>query len=387
MHLAIAAAFVIFGAIGMSVLIAGKARIEKSRPTAPVHVVRTIKIRTVSQSIHIRGEGTVRPLQEIALAPQVGGKIVYVSPTLVNGGAFSKGEVLLRIEPVDYRLTVTLAMASVKDAESKLQLTRELAAASRKEWHIHNSNSSGTAIKPPPLVAKEPQLTAARARLEADRASLRKALLDLERTELKAPFDGRVSQENVDIGQYVSPGQSLATLFSTGTAEIAVPLDDADLFWIHVPGFTPGDGAGSEAVIRVRFAGRDLTWPGEVVRAEGKMDVRTRMVKVVIQVKKPYAGRPPLAAGLFVTVDIEGRTLPHAAVIPRTALREGNVVWVVGKDGRLRFSKVDVARIYREKVMVKSGLKNGERVVISSLRTVSDGMIVHIAPVEERDRQ
>ena len=385
MHFAIAAAFVILGVIGMSALIAGKARIEKSRPLVPVHVVRTIKIRTMSQSIHIRGEGTVRPLQEIALSPQVGGKIVYVSPALVNGGAFSKGEVLLRIEPVDYRLTVTLAQAMVKDAESKLQLTRELAAASRKEWHIHNSNSSGMAIKPPPLVAKEPQLTAARARLEADRASLRKALLDLERAELKAPFDGRVSQENVDIGQYVSPGQSLATLFSTGTAEIAVPLDDADLFWIHVPGFTPGDGTGSGAVIRVRFAGRNLTWPGEVVRAEGKIDVRTRMVNVVIQVKKPYAGRPPLAAGLFVTVDIEGRTLPHAAVIPRTALREGNVVWVVEKDGRLRFRKVDVARVYREKVMLKSGLKNRERIVISSLRTVSDGTIVHIAPVEERD--
>ena len=349
-------------------------------------MVRTVKIKTGSQPVRIQGEGTVRPLREINLVPQVDGKVIYVSPSLVNGGEFSKGETLLRIDPVDYELAVTLAKAKVKEAESRLKLAQEEAAAAQEEWRLHRAGGSKAKIKPPPLVAKEPQLAAAQAGLEADRANLSRALLDLARTELKAPFDGRVSQENVDIGQYVSSGQALAVLYSTEAAEIVLPLENEDLFWFHVPGFTHGDGPGSGAMVRARIAGWDLTWPAKVVRTEGKLDERTRMMNVVVRVEKPYAKKPPLAVGLFVTVDIEGHPLPDGAVIPRTALRQGKLVWVVDKGGRLRFRKVDVARVHGDEVMVQDGLKDGERVVITPLKAVTDGMAVRSIPVQEGER-
>jgi RND family efflux transporter MFP subunit len=381
LHITVTIVLVVTGAAGMRALTASKAELEKRRPSAPIPLVRTIGVTAGPHAVTIQGEGTVQPLQEIQLVPEVDGKVVDVSPALVDGGEFSRGDTLLRIEPVDYQLAVTLAQAKVKAAESNLQLAEEEAAAAEEEWRMLYSGNPEAEPGPPPLVAKEPQLAAAQAKLEADKADLRKAQLNLERTELMAPFDGRVSQENVDLGQYVSPGQPLATLYATEAAEVVIPLEDESLFWFHVPGFTEGQGPGSPATVRARIGGRDLSWAGGVVRAEGKLDARTRMINVIIRVDKPYATRPPLAMGLFVTVEIEGRHLPKAAVIPRPALREDDVVWVTDEENRLRFRKVDVARVQGDKVVVEAGLKDGERVVITPLKAVTDGMTIRHVPV------
>ncbi len=386
LHLTITIVLVALGAMGFGALRASKPQLKKQKPPKPTPVVRTTKIKTGPQSVHILGEGTVKPLRQISLVPQVGGKVVYISSALVDGGQFRKDDTLLRIEPVDYQLAVTLAKAKVTNSESTLRVAEEESAAAQEEWRLLHSSDPKANTKPPPLVAKEPQLAAARAKLEADRADLRKAFLNLERTKLKAPFHGRVSQENVDVGQYVSHGQSLGTLYSTEAAEIVVPLEDESLLWFHVPDFTPGDGPGSQAVVRAKFAGQAQSWTGEVVRAAGELDARTRMVNVIVRVKKPYAKKPPLAVGLFVTVDIKGRTLPHATMIPRAALRERDQVWVVDEERRLRFRRVDVARIQGEKVLVTSGLKDGEMVVISPLKVVTDGMAVRTILSGEGDR-
>ena len=376
LHIVVALALVVLGVLGMLALKSSKPQIKKQKRAVPAPMVRTIEVKTGPQSVHITGEGTVKPLQKIDLVPQVTGKVVYASPALVNGGAFRKGETLLRIDPVDYRLAVTLARAKVKNAESLLQLAEEEAAAAGQEWRLYHAEGSKPDSKPPPLVAKEPQLAAAKARLEADRADFSIAMLNLERTELKAPFKGRVDQENVDAGQYVSVGKALASIYSTEAAEIVVPLEDEKTFWFHIPGFTPGKGPGSLAMVLARVAGQERTWPAKVVRTEGKLDERTRMINVVVQVEKPYAKKPPLAVGLFVTIDIEGRTLHKAAIIPRSALHQDNTVWVVDKDDRIRFRKVAVALLQGDEAIIMDGLEDGERLVITPLKAVTDGMAV-----------
>ena len=374
--------FIGIGALVFVVLSATKPKLERTQPPVPKPVVSVTRIKARPQGVIIKGEGTVRPLREIQLVPQVNGKVVFVSRALVDGGEFQKGDVLLRIDPVDYQLALTLAQARVKDSESNLKVTEEEAAVSQEEWRLlYEADPKNKQI--PALVAKEPQLAAAKAKLAADQADLQKAKLNLERTEITAPFDCRVAEENVDIGQYVSTGQPLATLFSTNQAEIVVPFEDADLYWFHVPGFTPGDGPGSVVSVSTRVAGRESFWPGRVVRAEGKLDERTRMINVVIRVDKPYETKPPLAAGLFVTVDIEGRTLENAVMLPRAALRENNVVWVVDQNGELTFRKVSVARLTPDAVLLSGGLKDGEMVVVTSLKAATDGMKVRFLEVQE----
>lgn len=383
-HFIVTVVFIGIGALVFVILTATKPKLERTQPPAPKPMVRVAKVKTRPQVVVINGEGTVRPLREIQLVPQVNGKVIFASRALVDGGEFKKGDLLLRIDPLDYQLAVTLAQAQVKDSESKLKVAEEEAAASREEWLLlYKADAKDNQI--PALVAKEPQLAAARAKLAADRADLQKAQLNLERTELKAPFDGRVSDENVDIGQYISTGQTLATLFSTNQAEIVVPFEDEDLYWFHVPGFTPGDGLGSAVSVNTRVAGREAFWPGRVVRAEGKLDERTRMINVVIRVDKPYETKPPLAAGLFVTVDIEGRTMENATMIPRAALRSNNVVWVVDINGQLTFRKVSVARLTPEAALLEGGLNDGEMVVVSTLSAVTDGMKVRVQQAQKEN--
>ena len=374
------------GAFGMIKLTESKPQMKKRKMATPLPMARTLVVETASKAMVVRGEGTVTPLREIDLVPQVKGKVVFLSPAMINGGAFKKGETLLRIEPEDYRLAVTLQKSKIMNAQSLLRLAEEEAEAAREEWQQLYQDEQKEGREPSSLVLKQPQLAAARAKLAADEAHLRNARLALERTDIKAPFNGRVEKEDVGLGQYVRSGEELATLFSTDVVEIVVPLEDESLFWFHVPGFTPGKGEGAVATVQARLAGRTREWNGRVVRAEGKMDERTRMVRVVVRVDKPYAARPPLAVGLFVKVEIKGRQIPDLAIIPRSALHQGGIVWVVDTDDRLHYRKVQVARIDGEQVQIQKGLKSGEQIVISHLKTVTDGMTIRPAPQREENQ-
>lgn len=377
-HVLLALAVLVVGIAGLKALLASKKEMKKTVPPPPIPVVRTMAVKMKAHEVVLLGQGTVAPEKEIQVVPQVAGKIVRVSDALVNGGAFQKGDLLLAIDPADYEIAVTLAEARLKDAESKFQLAEEEAASARWEWRQFNPEG-----EPPPLVAKEPQLAAARALLAAERANLEKARLDLSRTRIHAPFSGRVAQESADVGQYVSPGQVLANIYSIEAAEISVPMEGKDLFWFHVPGFTPGDGPGAAAIVKGSIAGKAVTMEGVVVRSEGRLDAATRMVKVIVRVENPYDRLPPLANGLFVQVEIQGRRIENAAPIPRAAVRAGGTVWVVNPEGILSFRNIEIARYDTDSALVTGGLVDGEEIVISPIKAVSDGMKVRGAGIEK----
>ncbi|MBW2094607.1 MAG: biotin/lipoyl-binding protein, partial [Deltaproteobacteria bacterium] len=145
------------GVFGMQKITASRQDVKRRKPPVPVPTVRVMDVKATSHRVVIEGEGTVRPLDEIRLIPQVGGKVISISPALVNGGQFSKGDVLLRIDPVDYQLALALAEAKVKDGESRLQIAQEESAAAKEEWRINHPGGSKKILDPPPLVAKEPQ--------------------------------------------------------------------------------------------------------------------------------------------------------------------------------------------------------------------------------------
>lgn len=358
--------------VGFKKLKAGKKEIEKQPPEISLPIVRTITVETTPMQMTITGQGSAKPVQETQLVAQVSGKVIEVSPHLVNGGFIKKGNFLISIEPADYEIAVTLAEARVMEGESIYKQALEESAAAAEEWRRHNPDE-----EPPPLVLKEPQLAAVRAKLEAERANLKEARLNLARTHLTAPFNARVASENVDIGQYVTPGQSLALLHATDAAEIVIPLEDEDLFWFDVPGFTTDRAAGAMADVKATVAGKTVTWPGRVVRSEGRIDETSRMHKIVINVEAPYGSFPPLVAGQFAEVSISGKTVDRATVIPRSALHDNHIVWVVDPESsRLQFRNVDIVRTSQNGVVIKDSLKSGEQVVTSPLKTVSDGMKV-----------
>ena len=370
-QIVLAIGLIIAGIAGCQVLKASRPPMKRLATQRSDPMARVVAVKSEEILVPIEGYGTVKPEKQIKLVPQVSGKIMSVSTQLVDGGKFKKGEVLAVIDPSDYEIAVTLAKARVQDAEGRLILQQQEANVARSDWKELHPNK---AI--PSLVAKEPQLKTAQANLEAVKAELEKAQLNLSRTRLTAPFDGRVTEKSVDIGQYVSPGQSLAVLYSTEAAEIVIPLESKNLFWIDVPGFTTSGDKGSAVDISADIGGQNLSWTGIVSRAEGRMDEKTRMINVVVTVEKPYEQYPPLAMGLFVRTIIKGKPVENGIVIPRSALHQDNIVWVVDDKGQLSFRPVEIALKMYEGIVIKNGLSDGEKVVVSAIKDVTDGMKV-----------
>lgn len=345
---------------------------ERQQTEEPLPIVRAVPVTIKDMKMKIVSEGTVRPLAETRIVPQVGGKVISVSDNLVNGGSFKEGDLMLEVEPEDYEIALILARAGLREAESSYQTALQESKAAASEWKKVHPDT-----EPPDLVARKPQLQAALASRQAREADVKKARLDLERTKIYAPFDCRVSEEQVDKGQYVSFGQAVATLYSTEAVELVVPVESSELSWFDVPGFTSEREKGSPAEVCAEVAGRMHTWEGEVVRAQGKIDEKTRMVNVVIKVADPYETVPPLVPGQFAEVKISGRTVRDAAVIPRAALREENTVWAVSRESnRLHIRTVDVVYMGPQGAVVRDGLKSGESVAVSTLKGVTDGMEV-----------
>ena len=367
----------------------GAWRMVETRPEIlkkPVEmVVPTVRVVTVKPE-HLRlsvySQGTVTARTVTDLIPEISGKVLYVSPSLAAGGFFKEGEVLLRIDPKDYELALTRAGAEVAQAELRLEQERAEADVAEKEWE-----KLGGGVDASPLVLREPQVAQVTAALQAARAALEQAKLDLERTEVKAPFNGRVRRESVDVGQYVSRGASLAQLYSIDVAEVRLPLPDEDLAYVNIPLSyrydENSDSAGPEVLLRADWAGSEYVWNGKIVRTEGEIDAATRMLYAVAQVKDPYARgndpkRPPLAVGMFVRAEILGNLLPGAVVLPRVALHGSDTVYVIDSENRLRFRRVEVFKRERETVIVRSGLEARDVVCISPLETVADGMEVRV---------
>ena len=363
------------GFMGMKALTSQKKQLKKKAIQASVPSVETLTIATADHQVVVSGEGTVKPLKEISIIPQVGGKVLDISPDLVNGGAFKKDDMLIRIDPSDYALAVTMARAGLKAAESALMLAEASSNTAKEEWELHEKERQGRDEKPSDLVLKRPQLLAAQAKLEAEQANLDKALLNLNRTTIRAPFSGKVSQKLVDAGQVINVGQTVATIFSDEAVEIIVPLSDENLFWFHTPGFSESvDGADVD--VTADFSGRTITRRGKVDRVEATVDPRTRMPHIVVRVDHPYGTSPPLVPGIFTTIAIYGETLKNACFVPRAAIHENDIVWGLDDENNIVFLPVTIARMEQDRALITKGIENGRTIVTSRLKAVSEGMTV-----------
>ena len=365
------------GLLIASGIVATGPRVQPRPPAALAPLVRVIEIRPESVRLRVTTHGTVAPRTESELVPEVAGPVTWVSPALVSGGFFELDEPLLRIDPRDYQVALERAHAAVDRAES------EHSRASRDHERRRDLADRD--------VASAAQLdnalnawNVARASLRDSRAALERAQRDLERTQIRAPYRGRVREESVDVGQFVSRGQRIARLYAVDFAEVRLPIPDQDLAYLNVPLLyrDASQPPGSEVILRARFGGRDHRWNARVVRTEGEIDPRTRMVNVIARVADPYArngDRAPLSVGLFVEAEILGRAEKNVFVLPRSALRDGERVLIVDDQQRLRFREVEVLKISQEQVILRSGLADGERVCASPLEAPVDGMRVRLA--------
>ena len=372
------------GTFGAWTMIEARDKPEPQPVEVPLPLVRVITVRPETVRLTVEAEGTVRPRTETEMVPEVSGRVVEISPSLTAGGFFEEGDVLLKIDPREYELEIVRSRAAVAQAELRVATAKQEAQVARKEWESLGEGD------PSPLVLREPQIAEAKAVLASAQAALDRAKYDLERTTVRAPYAGRVWEKRVGRGQFVTRGSPIARIYSVDLAEVQLPIPDAELAFVDLPlAYRGRSGKANMPRVRVRatFAGKKHEWRGRIVRTEGEIDAHSRMVRAVAQIEDPYGytahpGRPPLAVGMFVEAEIQGRWVRNVVFLPRTALRAGDQVLVVDEESRIRYRSVEILRAETDRVIVRSGLSEGERVCVSILAAAVDGMKVRTVEQE-----
>ncbi|MEM5518687.1 efflux RND transporter periplasmic adaptor subunit [Henriciella sp. AS95] len=330
-------------------------------------------------SLTVKAQGEVKPKRQIVVAPQINGRISYVSPDFIDGGFIREGQVLVRLESEDYRLAIVRAQSGVASAEQRL--AREEAEAELAQQDLEELGITETS----PLARREPQLAEARASLDSAKAQLADAQLALNRTAVTAPFSGRVRERSADLGQYVGPGQSLGTIFATDVVEVSLPLSDEELGRVGLPlAFAESSTEkGPDVIFTANVAGQPRQWEGRIARTSAAINPQTRLVNAIAELKDPYgAGSDdgvPMAPGLFVNAEIEGRYIEGLVRVPRSALRGVDEVFIGdGPAGKLDIREVDVVYSDAEGAYVADGVEPGELAIISPIQAAFDGMTIQV---------
>ncbi len=378
---------IVLAVYGTRVMIDSRPAPETREVARPVPVVATLTAHSANLTLKIMSEGTVAPHAELDLVPEVSGRVVELSPALVDGGFFEAGDVLLRLDARDYELALAQARAAVAQANLALEMERQEALVAIDEWELLGEG------RPAPLVLREPQIAQAEATLASAEAAHRLAEVNLERTVMRAPFAGRVRQEQVEAGQFISRGAPIARIYAIDYAEVELPIQDSELAYLDLPYrfrasayATPS--SGPRVVLRAEFGGRAYSWNGIIVRTTGEIDPATRMIHAIARVENPYgtssgSSRPPLAVGMFVEAEIQGNRSGKVFALPRSVLRDAGEVLIVDSQSRLRIRQVDIFRQEPDRVLIRSGIQEGDQIIVSPLENAVSGMKVRLQPADD----
>ena len=385
---------VLAAAAGVSaLLILNRPEAEQREAEAPVLYVQTIVAERRDERFRVRARGTVGPRVETTLVSEVAGQVVSRAPSFVAGGFFRKGQILLEIDPRNYRVEVARSEALVAQARTAIARELVLAGLPADEWERLRELSLDDA-ELEELALRKPGLAQALAELESARAMLRQARGDLERTRIRAPYDGLVRARLADIGQFVNAGTRLAETFAVDRAEVRLPLKQNDLPFLELP--PPGAEAAPEEAPPVELSadigGERHAWSGRLVRTEGVFDPRSQVLYGVVEVDDPYGldrdgdgTGAPLRMGTFVSAVLEGRLGRDLIRLPRHTLRPGDRVWVVVEDSTIEPRDVRVLRRDEAWVWIEAGLEDGARVTVTPVPDPLPGTPVRVTEDLDRD--
>jgi RND family efflux transporter MFP subunit len=333
----------------------------------PVTLIEVAPVMVGDHAVQLPSQGMIRSRTSSTLAAQVAGNITAISEQLRRGGTFNKGDWLLSIDDRDYVAAVRLAEANLQNAEVGIMEEKARADQAIRDW-----DRLGDGKEANDLVLRKPQLAAAQSSLQAMQAQLSKAQLDLERTQVTAPYGGRVVMQSADIGDYVTPGKLLADLVGTDTLEVDLPISAQWRGLVNWEDRIP-------VTLSVSVNNQVHSWYGQVMRASADIDSASRQFSLIAEVSPEQIdpNSPQLLIGDYVEASIIGRTLANVAVIPRQALVDGDFVWRV-EDSRLYKRPVNVIWKDQHVAIVASGLENGDLVNVTPLGYMVSGGLIEI---------
>ncbi len=338
---------------------------EKKRPQRSAYSVETLTLKAGIQPVKLQVTGTVSPARQITLRARVSGEIIEVAPEFIEGGSFAKGELILKIDPIDYQLALEQKKAALAEAEFQLQLEEGQRDIAAREWELLGSDTDTDEFDRA-LALRIPHLKYRTAKLEAAKAELKKAQLDLTRSEIRAPFNAVVIERKTDLGMQINLQDTLAILSGSDEFYVRASIPVDRLKWIEC------DPQNGSLVTLTRSTGEIRQ--GRAIRLERTLEERGRMARVLVAVKAHPANKQPLLLNEYVRMEIEGSAIENAYHIPRRALHDDRFVWLAKKDRTLEIREVEVRWRDTTDVIISSGLNDGERLILTNLSMPINGM-------------
>lgn len=371
-------------AVGVAIaLYSTSPKTKKTRPVRPVPLVETSEVRPGREKVIIEAFGTVIPAKRITLQSQVEGRIIDQNPELVPGGLIRKAEIIIQIDPADYKLLVSEYSAEVEEAMFELDLEKGKQVIAEREWELMekeiNTSAAGKS-----LALREPHLRLVKAKVDKAKSRLAAAELALRRTTILSPFNALVLEEFIDRGQLVSKQTSLATLVGTDQFRVQVSVPVSVLKRISLPG-GPGQQGSAAEVIFEPVNGTAVIRQGHVLRIMGDLDPEGRMARLLIVIDDPLNLRGSgqarrregrILLGSYLKVRINAGFFDDIYSIPRQAMREGDVIWVQDNEDKLQIRPVQIVWRRKDEVLAKIDLKQGDRLILSRLQSPLPGIEV-----------
>ena len=360
---------------------------KKERPKIKT---RVIALEKKDYTVQIKSQGMTRTHNATTLTAQVSGRVARLSPHFEDGAYFDEGDVLLEIDKADYLTARESSKAQLARAEASY--AQELARANQAQLNWRDAGFKEDASD---LVLRKPQLREAEANVNSAKSSLERAERNLNRTQVKAPYDGRVRKRNVGLGQQVGASTPLGEIFSTDFAEVRLPLTTRDLTY-YTPPNKPEETSTHhkvtfDSILTPNTEDGIPQWEGKILRAEGELDKQSRQLFIIARIDDPFgltSEKPPLFIGQPVRASIPAQILKGVYTIPRSALSELNEILII-RDGKLKRVKIAPVWSTEEHVIIREGVEPSDLVTTTRLPYAPEGAEVEILkdPVETEPSQ
>ena len=354
--------------------------VEEPQPERqPRQILETTKLELnrTQFPVILETQGTVRAHHSTILSSQVSGTVKRVSPVFEDGAFFEAGEVLLELDPADLEALLVASESRLARAEAAMAQEEARAKQARLNW-----DDIGYKEDPSPLVLRVPQLKEARANVSSAQADLDQAQRNLDRAKVRAPFAGRVKFRLVGLGQAVGGTTALGEIFATDFAEIRLPLSASQIAFARLP--TREDDAPVNVTLTDALGATPNahTWVAKIVRTEGTLDESSRELFAIARIDDPFglvSGNPELRIGQPVRAAVEGVVLDNVFVLPRSALRGVNRVFLIEREGLLiQRASIEVLWNTADALIVREGLQEGAWLATSRLPYAPNGAPVKI---------
>jgi len=411
---------------------------EPSRPeiAEQPHTVHVVAAEAMTIIPRVTGYGYVQPTETWEALPEVSGKIVEIHPELEKGAFIAKGDLLVRMDPQSYGFAESRGLASVMSVDAQLEELAQQKTNTQKLLNIERQKLKLTeqelernkklyekgVISPSDLEQEEKNLLiqqtsvdnlvnilqlipsqeiALQARKNSDVSSLSELRLDIEKTVIRAPFNCRISEVNIELNQFAPAGTMLVKAVNISKVEIPVqlsPTEFSNLLSPKVGELSPLVATklsmdsirkliGISATVRVPLFNKKAEWEGTFMRTSDSIDLDTGAITVYVAVDQPYekvipSERPPLVPNLYTEVELSGSPRDNRFVIPFQAIHNG-VVHLVDAENRLKKQEVTVEMVMGDMAVIHSGLLANTKVVTTDLVPAIDGMLLEPVVNEE----